>query len=131
MIIDLAISLAGIAILIGLARVIFGAVRPSLDAARAAERLSFDEPDFHPIGWLVDEETGAALARNGAGEIALVVAHGDGLVTRRYPAGAAPLTYENGRLCIARTDHTFRKVNIATGEAEAASWLDEAGARST
>jgi hypothetical protein len=129
--IDLAISLAGIAILIGLARIIFGASLPSLDAANAAERLLFDEPDFHPIDWLVDEDSGAALARNGSGEIALVVAHGDGLVTRRYPAGAAPLAYEDGRLCIARTDHTFRNVNIAAGVADAASWLDAAGARST
>ena len=131
MIIDLAISLAGIAILIGLSRLVFGSVRSTLDAAAAAERLLFDEPDFHPIAWLVDEGVGVALARNGSGEIALVVAHGDGLVSRRYPAGAVPLAYENGRLCIARTDHTFRNVNIAAGEAEAASWLDAAGARST
>lgn len=122
-VIDLAISLVGAAILVGLARLIFGDTKSSLNAAKAAERLSFDEPDFQPVDWLIDESAKAALARNGAGEIAIIVAHGDGLVTRRVGAGRARAAYADGRLTVDPVDHTTSRAGFATDSETARIWL--------
>jgi len=121
--IDLAISLTGIAILVGLARAIFGSAQQPLNAASAASRLAFDEPDFAPVAWVVDEAAGAAIARNGAGEIALIKAAGDGLATRRAKAGAFSCAHSGAVLTIASPDLTFGGVTVtAANEAEAMQW---------
>lgn len=123
-VVDLAISLVGVAILVGLARLIFGKIEPSLDVAKAAERLSFDEPDFEPIDWLLDENAKAALARNSAGEIAIVAAHGDGLVTRRAGAGRVQAEYRDGGLTVDPIDHTMRRTRFAADRETVNAWLE-------
>jgi len=121
--IDLAISLTGIAILVGLARVIFGAAQQPLNTGSAVGRLAFDEPDFAPVEWVVDEAAGAAIARNGAGEIALIKAVGDGLATRRAKAGTFSCAHDGKVLTIAPPDLTFGGVTVtAANEAEAMQW---------
>lgn len=123
-VIDLAISALGVAIMAGLARLIFGKVDPSLDLDKAIERLSFDEPDFEPMDWLVDENKKAALARNNAGEIAVITAHGDGLVTRRAGAGRVQAEYRDGALIIDPVDHTTGRVHFAADRETANAWLE-------
>jgi len=121
--IDLAISLTGIAILVGLSRLIFGKSAEPLSQRRAANRLAFDEPDFAPVAWVVDVTAGAAIARNGAGEIALIKAAGDGLATRRAGAGAFSCAREGAVLTIAPPDLTYGGVTVtAANEAEAMQW---------
>lgn len=122
-VIDLAISLTGVVILVALARVIFGKVDApfALDAVR--ERLAFDEPDFKAVDWLIDESAKAALARNEAGEIAIVTAHGDGLVTRRIAAGRMRAHYGEGKLTVDPVDHTTGRAHFVTDGETARAWL--------
>jgi len=122
---DLAISVAGVALLVGLAWAIFRGGSLKFDRAAAADRLAFDEPDFAPVDWIIDENSRVALARNAAGELALVVAHGDGLVTRRLAPGDDRANYADGFLTIARVDHTSRAARLPLPENEAAVWLEK------
>lgn len=122
--IDLVISFVGIAILVGLARLIFpnaGAAAFSADAAR--DRLAFDEPDFQADDWLVDADRSAAIAVSEAGDIALIKKAGDGLVTRRMRAGDLQCDREGADLRLAVPDHTFRGFAVhAASDSEAQRW---------
>ncbi len=119
-ILDLAISIAGVSLLVLLARLIFGPGGRGIDRAAAAERLGFDEPDFEPTDWLIGE--GAALARNNAGELAVVIVHGDGLVTRRLGAASPAPYYKDGRLVVPGADHTAREVEFVVSQDAAQHW---------
>ena len=122
--IDLAISFTGIAILVGLARLIFpnaGDGVFSADTARA--RLTFDEPDFQVEAWLVDEGRDAALAVSRTGEIALIKKNGDGLVTRRVAPGALECRRDGAEMALAVPDHTFRGFIVrGSSDSEAQQW---------
>jgi hypothetical protein len=120
-ILDLAISIAGVSLLVLLARLMFGPGGRGIERAAAAERLGFDEPDFEPTDWLIGE--GAALARNNAGELAVVIVHGDGLVTRRLGAASPAPFYKDGALSVPRSDNTARDVHFTLPESQAAAWL--------
>ncbi len=120
-ILDLVISIAGVSFLVLLARLIFGPGGRNIDHAAAAERLGFDEPDFDPTDWLIGED--AALARNTAGELAVVIVHGDGLVTRRLGAAAPAPFCKDGVLTVPRADNTAREVHFTLPESQAAPWL--------
>ncbi len=120
-ILDLAISIAGVSFLVLLARLIFGLGGRGIDHAAASERLGFDEPDFDPTDWLIGED--AALARNTAGELAVVIVHGDGLVTRRLGAASPAPVYKDGALSVPRPDDTARDVHFTVPEDQAAAWL--------
>jgi len=128
--IDLAILAAGVALLAAAAWAVFGARPAPIDMEHAAERLAFDEPDFEAVRWLSDEAGSAALARNLKGETALVLTHGDGLVSRRFRAGAMPARYEDGRLIVERADATARRAAFALSADEAALWLAREGLHS-
>ena len=121
--IDLAISVAGIAVLVALARLMFANADIVISEQAAAERLAFDEPDFEPVGWLIDDENNIALARNARGEVAIIKAMGDGLVTRRLEAAAMDATYRDGCLIAAATDHTSKDVRLAVSAEKAAEWF--------
>ena len=121
---DLVISIVGIIILVGLARVMFSDAGPFIDQASAVQRLAFDEPDFSPVAWAVDQTAGVALARNNTNEIAVVFAHGDGLATRRIAAQDAKVQYVQERLTIDRADHTSKSASVAMARDEAQVWLD-------
>ena len=134
---DLALSLGGVVLLVGLARLLFGARPATLDrvaapdraptpdraAARAAaaDRLAFDEPDFAPTDWLAG--AGGALALNAAGEAALVVPLGDGLATRRVRLCDLRSRREGAVILIEAPDHAFSSLAVtAASEAEARRW---------
>ncbi len=119
--IDLAISLGGVILLVGLARVIFGARRAVVNEAAAAERLAFDEPDFVPDAWLAGE--GGAVAVSRAGEAALVVTLGDGLATRRVRLADLRSRRDGADVVIEAPDHAFpRLVVTAASEEDAERW---------
>ncbi len=122
-VIDLAISLTGVAILVVLARLIFGKVDTPFGLDSVRERLAFDEPDFQAVDWLIDEGAKAALARNEAGEMAIVTAHGDGLVTRRIAAGRMRAHYGDGKITVDPVDHTTGRTHFAADSETARAWL--------
>ena len=119
--IDLAISIGGVILLVGLARVIFGARGAALTLAGATERLAFDEPDFNPAHWLVCES--GAVAVNAVGEAALVRPVGDDIVTRRFRLQDLNWRREGLRLVAETPDHAFPGFAVsAADEAEARGW---------
>lgn len=119
LLLDSLISLAAIALMVALARLLFPPAPASLTEEEARERLAFDEPDFHPVRWLIDRNGRAALAEGADGDVALVSRLGLDLVTRRYPAAALRATEEGGALVVRPNDPGSRKVVIAAdGAAE-------------
>ena len=118
---DLGVALAAVIVLTGLSWVMFRRGRKTLTLDRAAERLSFDEPDFLPAAWIMDGPH--AAARNEAGDLAVVSVHGDGVVTRRFRVGEARISYDGGCLIIDAADHTWRPVRIVHTPQDAARWL--------
>lgn len=119
--IDLAISISGVILLVGLARLIFGPRDITLNLARATERLEFDEPDFNPVHWLVCES--GAVCVNDAGEAAFVAPLGDGLVTRRFRLKDMRWRREGVRLIAETQDNAFASFAVsAADEAEARGW---------
>lgn len=122
---DLAISLAGVAILIGLSW-FFGAMKSVAVTKEAAiDRLAFDEPDFKPGEWFVgaDQKAAAAMSADGH-ETALVFAVGDGLATRRFRHGAVGIEKSGAMLVFRMGELSLRKVRLtAPSETEAAHWV--------
>lgn len=116
LLLDSLISLAAIALMVALARLMFPPPRTSLTAEEARERLAFDEPDFHPVRWLIDRDGRAALAEDASGDVALVSRLGLDLVTRRYPAAAIRAAEEGGALVIRPNDPGSRRIVIAADE---------------
>ncbi|PQA86892.1 hypothetical protein [Hyphococcus luteus] len=130
LLIDSLISLAAIALMVGVAWAFFRSPPAPVTEAAAAERLAFDEPDFRPVRWLIDREGRAAMAEGAGGDIALVSRLGIDLVTRRFPAEAVRAAEEAGALVIRQTDPGSRRLVIeAEGAAEWARKLAPAGAK--
>ncbi len=126
LLLDSLISLAAIALMVGLAWAFFRAPAAPVSQQAAADRLAFDEPDFRPVRWLLDAKGRAALAEGASGEIALVSRLGVDLVTRRFPAAALKAAEEAGALVIRPSDPGSRKLVIeADGAAE---WARKLGA---
>lgn len=123
LVLDLAISLAGIALMVGVSWSL-GAWRTlPLDDARARDRIAFDEPDFNVSRLLIGADGKAAAALSNDGEALIVFVLGDSLATRRFKPGAFEIS-QDGRAIIARTgDLTMPRVELLAGdEAEAADW---------
>ncbi|MBY0422778.1 MAG: hypothetical protein K2Q06_10785 [Parvularculaceae bacterium] len=119
---DLVISLAGVAALVGLAFLLGATKTLVVDEAAARERLSFDEPDFRPEAWLVDGRGRSAVALSSDGtEAAVVFAVGDGLATRRFRVGAMPASAEGARLVVGLKDVSRPSVAIDAPDAAAAA----------
>lgn len=123
--IDLAISLAGVAILIGLSW-LFGAMKSVVVTKETAiERLAFDEPDFKPGEWFVGADAKSAAARSADGhETALVFAVGDGLATRRFRHGAVSIEKSGTSLAFRIGEFSLRRVRlVAPDDAAAEHWI--------
>lgn len=124
--IDLAISISGVILLVGIVRLIFGAPRAPLTVSAAADRLAFDEPDFEPAAWLADER--GAIAVNADGEAALVRPLGDDLVTRRLKLADLRWRREGARLIVEGPDHAFSGLAVsAPDEEDAKAWAARLG----
>ena len=122
--IDLAISIIGIAILVGLARLVFPkAGAAAINDAMVRDRLAFDEPDFEIAAFILDAAQGAAIAAGADGDIVLIKKAGEGLATRRTHPGEAACARDGDRLTVTISDHTFRGFSLKTAsDAEAQQW---------
>lgn len=121
---DLAISLAGVAVLVGASYLLGGWRSVSIDEAAARDRLAFDEPDFTPGEWLfgADGRAAAALSEDGR-EAAFVFSVGDDLSTRRMRCGDVPVDASGPTLTAHLRDPSKWALNIAAGSPEeAARW---------
>ena len=129
LVIDLAVSLAGVFLLAGLA-VLWGGGKPlAVTQDNASRRLAFDEPDFTPIEWFISSDGKAALAWSGSGsgsgsgsetgEAALVFALGDGLASRRFAPGDCVIDLEGAGLSLKLADHTLPRFSILPPDDEA------------
>jgi hypothetical protein len=128
LLIDSLISVAAIALMVGVAWAFFRAPAQPVTEAAAAERLAFDEPDFRPVRWLADAKGRAVIAEGADGDVAVVSRLGTDLVTRRFPAGAVRASAETGALTIRPGDPGSRRLVIeAEGAAEWARKLGAAG----
>lgn len=122
---EIAVSLAGIAVLV-LVSWFLGALRTAkVTQEAAAERLAFDEPDFAQGDWLVgtDGISAAAVSADGA-EGALVFVIGDGLGTRRFRRGGVAVERSGAILAFKTSEPSLPKVRVsAPDEATAARWV--------
>lgn len=124
LLLDLVISLAGVALLVFVA-FLLGATRTlTLDRATAEERLAFDEPDFRPGDWLVGRDGRAAIALSESGaETAVVFVNGDGLGVRRFPTGRLRIERGGDSVVVLLGDISRGKVAVAAADAaEAEAW---------
>lgn len=126
---DLLISLAGVGLMVGVSWALGGWRSAPVDAASAADRLAFDEPDFRPREWLISEDGRAAAALSEDGkEAALVFQVGDRLATRRFLRGSVPIERSGTALvAVLKEPSKWRLRLAAPDEASAARWAGELG----
>lgn len=120
LLIDSAISLAGVALIVLLVRWLMPAKTPPLTAGEAQARLSLDEPDFTPRDWLIDAGGRMALAEGEGGEFVFVERFGLDLVIRRFSAGGVKTAVSDGVLSLNFSDPGMPVVRFAHDEA--AQW---------
>lgn len=123
---DLAISLGGIAFLVGFSIALGAMKRRPLSLAAAKERLGFDEPDFVATDWLLDPKQSAALAASDTDEMALVFRMGDNFATRRFALSQAKIDREGEGLVLAIEGLSSRLRLDAGSEEMAALWVGRA-----
>lgn len=119
MVLQLAISLAGIGLMVGLCRWLFGAAdAPIADARALAEDIARDVPGFRAGRSALGRDARVALVENATdGEIYLAVARGDGMVTRKLAHGLA-LARDGGRLMLDLRDFTLKPVALDLDDAD-------------
>lgn len=120
LLLDTLISLGAIAAMVAAVFVAFGNAGAALDEATARERLDFDEPDFEPIAFLMDEKGRAILAEGKAGDFAVVRSLGADLITRRFSAGTVKTDQSDGGLGIDLREPGLGKIVI--DHPDAAHW---------
>lgn len=125
---DLLISVAAIAIMVGISWLMGAWRNVPVDEASAAERLAFDEPDFVPVRWMVGADGKAAAALSAIGEAAFVFAVGDSLATRRLSLGAYKVNCEGEAVVAAFPDPSKPAIRLRAPSAEeAAEWAGGLG----
>ena len=123
--IEIAISLSGIAILIGLSWALGATRSAAVTIDSAVDRLAFDEPDFKPGVWFIGADGKSAAAASVDGhETALVFAVGDGLATRRFARGAVGVETAETSLLFKMGEPSLRTLRlVAPDESAAADWV--------
>jgi hypothetical protein len=119
-------SIAGVAMLIGFNVVLFGWRRATLASVNDAEsRLTAEIPGFRLGDAAIDQVAATALVENARdGALHLVVARGDGLVTRALKYGALKALARDGRILSLRlSDLTLPRAELTLAdEAAAKQW---------
>lgn len=119
-VVQLAISLAGIALVVGLCAALFGAESAALSAQAVAQSLAQDVPGFSAGRIALSRDRRAALIEDAqGGAVYLAVARGDGIVTRRLARGVG-VTREGERLALALNEFTLSQATFEL--ADAAEW---------
>ncbi len=127
LLLDLAISLGGIAFLVGLSWA-FGAWRTvPVTKAAAADRIGLDEPDFQPQHWLLDADNKVAVAASGEGEAVVVFAMGDNFATRRLALSPSGFSATSEGLVVELGETSRRRLRVNAPEEEVRAWLHEVG----
>jgi hypothetical protein len=111
----LAVSLAGVAGMVGLCALLFGRAVATLDTRSAAARLANDVPGFRLGNSALSADCRSAMledARNGA--VYLVTARGDAFVTRKLGrADVKAASRDGAALALRFSDFTFPTATIA------------------
>jgi hypothetical protein len=109
----LAISLAGIAAMVGLCALLFGREVAKLDTRAAAARLAWDVPGFRLGHSALAADSCSAVLENAAdGSLWLVAARGSDFVTRRLSA-ANMKARDGASLSLRFSDFTFPAATLA------------------
>lgn len=119
LLLDTLISLAAIAVMVLLARLLFPSPPAKVTEAEARDRLSLDEPDFMPSAWLIDQSGRAALAEGSDGEFALIKKVGLDLAIRRFRKGDMQVGDQEGDLVLESGDVTLPEIRISNPDAKA------------
>ncbi len=128
LLIDTLVSIAAIAVMVGVARLLFPAPSISVTQATASARLSLDEPDFEPRAWLIDKKGRAALVEGADTEFAVVKSLGLDLVIRRFPAEKMKASYHNDDITLKFDDLTLPRAIITNESAK--TWAQKLSAQS-
>ena len=123
--VDLAISLAGIVVLVGVSYLLGGWRTAAVTADAASARLRLDEPDFAPDEWMVGADGRCAAAVSGdRREIALVFAVGDKLASRRFRRGAVSIEKQAAAIIFRMKEPSLRKIRlVAPDPSNLEGWL--------
>jgi hypothetical protein len=118
-VLQLLISVGGIAVMVGLCRALFGhTTTPLPDADALAEKLAHDIPGFRAGRIALSRDAEAALAedlRDGA--VYLVLARGDGVVIRRLVRGIG-VARDGQRVALQFRDFTLKGARLDLADAE-------------
>jgi hypothetical protein len=116
---QLMISLAGIAAMTGICRLLFGAGDMKLpDAETLAASMARDIPGFRAVRCARSRDGKSALVEDSGGAVHLAVMRGDGLVTRKLGRGIS-LARDGDRLALMLKDFTLGKVALELDDAPA------------
>ena len=121
----LALSLAGVAAMVGLCAFLFGRDVAKLDTRTAAARLASDVPGFRLGDSALSADMRSAMLEDARdGSVWLVIARGDGFVTRKLSRRDVKAASRNGAALNLRFfDFTFPGAMIAFhDEAVARDW---------
>ena len=117
---QLLISVAGIALMVGLCRLLFGAGETFLrDIGAVVAKLAHDVPGFRAGQAAISRDGCSVLIENIAdGEVYLAVMRGDNLVTRKLARGTGIVRVGN-RLEMRFDDFTLRAARLELADAPA------------
>jgi hypothetical protein len=120
-VLQLLISVAGIAVMTGLCRFLFGGrTTPLGDAGALAGRLARDIPGFRAGRAALNRDARSALIENVRdGQIYLAVVRGDDLVTRKLGPGL-DIARDGTRLVLTLDDFTLPRAELEL--ADASEW---------
>lgn len=118
LVLQLAVSFIGIALMIGLCWALFGGGDTLLDGAEtAAARIARDVAFFRPGRAALSRDRRAALVEDARdGEVYLAVVRGDGIVTRKLSRGVA-VTRDGERLHLMLDDFTLNGAELELSDA--------------
>ena len=128
--IDLAISLGGIAFIVGVSYLLGAFRNPPITLERAVDRAAFDEPDFVAAHWLVDDLGRAAVGVSEEGEALIAFRVGDGVATRRIPVVALAATAQSDEIVVRLREPTIDAIHLkASPHKKAAEWVGRLGGK--
>jgi hypothetical protein len=115
-------SLAGVAAMVGLCALLFGRATAKIDAATIGDSLRADIPGFRAGKVALSADGHSALVEDAHdGATYLVIARGNGLVTRKLSRGFLRKARRDGAaLDLSLYDFTFPKARLVFGEEAAA-----------